>query len=103
MNERSIFARLNASNPPALIPWQSVQVWWLGAGQAGAECTDVETIAALREYRATGGMYLRVLADPATFDAEGEPLSGDGPNLCDAGPAVAEIDWAGFPEQEVQS
>lgn len=86
-----------------LTPWQSVRVWWLNiarpgwvAGPHGAECTKAETIAALREYRNTGGIYLCVLADPRDFDADGAPLSGKGPHLEDAGPAVNAIDWTGF-------
>ena len=87
---------------PRLTPWQSVRVWWLGQGQAGAECTDEETLAALREYRRTDGMYLRVLADPADYDSEGEPRDGEGPHLCEAGPAVAEIDWSGFDDGDLE-
>jgi len=92
---------LPATDAPRLVPWQSVRVWWLGTGQSGAECTPDETIAALREYRRTGGMHLRVLADPADYDADGEPRSGEGPTLCDAGPAVGEIDWTGFDDGDL--
>ena len=77
--------------------WSTLRVWWLTSGEGGSvECTDSERLEALRELRDTGGMYLRVLVDPADYGPDCEPLSGEGPRLEDAGPADRDIDWAGF-------
>jgi hypothetical protein len=89
----------STGNPP--VHWTALRVWWLTSGEGAArECTDSERLAALREFRATGAMNLRVLADPALYSAEGEPLDGaDGPYLCDAGPDAHDIDWTGLDDE----
>jgi hypothetical protein len=74
----------------ALTLWSDLRVWHYG-GEDGAahECDEIETIAALTEYRDTGAMWLRVLADPSEC-TNSEELSNTGPDASD-------IDWTGLP------
>jgi hypothetical protein len=71
------------------INWRDVEVWHLDSGKLANEA---EAHALLAEYRATAGMVNAVLADPADYPDTPEGVE----TLCDAGPAVGEIDWAGF-------
>jgi len=69
------------------IPWRSVPVEWLD----GSRMTDRQHLDLLAEYRRTGciaGAVLASVADALTPEQVDE--------LCYAGPAVEEIDWAGF-------
>ena len=81
----------SVAGPAPLVSWRELQVW----GLDGALLDDADTRDALAEYRRTGAMTAW-LADPADYGTDGEPLSGEGPELHEAGPAREEIDWAGF-------
>jgi len=78
--------------PAPLVSWRELRVWSL----AGDRLDEADARDALAEYRRTGAMTAW-LADPADYGPDGEPLSGEGPELDDAGPSHDEIDWAGFP------
>lgn len=84
--------RCYVDGPAPLVSWRELRVWGLdGSRLDGADARD-----ALAEYRRTGAMAAW-LADPSDYGPDGGPLSGEGPELHDAGPAREEIDWAGFP------
>lgn len=72
-----------------MVGWRDVQVWSI----EGGEVTGRDLIAALVEYRQTGGIGDRVLADP-----EGASTPEEFEELCVAGPSRDEIDWTGLPE-----
>lgn len=70
-----------------LTAWDDVRIWDFD----GNEVADDQRIELLREYRSTNGIIGHWLADPAETDAD---------NLAEAGPAVDQIDWTGFPTQK---
>ena len=53
-------------------------------------------IPMLSNYRQDGSIDGWWLANPNLYDDNCKPLSGEGPDLPGAGPAVDEIDWTGF-------
>ena len=84
--------RCYVEGPAPLVHWSELRVW----GFDGDRLDEADARDALAEYRRTGAM-MAWLADPADYGPGGEPLSGEGPELHDAGPSRDEIDWAGFP------
>ena len=84
--------RCYVDGPAPLTHWSELRVWSLD----GDRLDEADTRDALAEYRRTGAMTAW-LADPADYGPDGEPLSGEGPELHEAGPSHDEIDWAGFP------
>lgn len=87
-------------NEPAkstLVRWQDVTLWSATEGYSmrGDEKTGLG-IPMLSNYRQDGSLDGWWLADPNLYDDNCKPLSGEGPDLASAGPAVDEIDWTGF-------
>ena len=83
--------RCYVDGPEPLVSWRELQVWDL----CGHPLDRDDALDALAEYRRTGAMAAW-LVDPADYGPGGAPLSGEGPELQDAGPAREEIDWTGF-------
>jgi hypothetical protein len=83
--------RCYVDGPAPLVSWRELQVWSL----AGDRLDEADTRDALAEYRRAGAMAAW-LVDPAEYGPDGEPLSGEGPELHEAGPSHDEIDWSGF-------
>jgi len=83
---------LHSVDGPALISWRELRLWDL----VGDRLDEADTHDALAEYRRAGAMAAW-LVDPAEYGPDGAPLSGEGPEIQDAGPSPEEIDWAGFP------
>ncbi len=77
-----------------MVHWKEVALWNLDNELIADEA---KRIPLLRRYRATGDM-MAWRVDPAGYDESGDPLSGKGPDIGEAGPKVAEIDWSGLPE-----
>ena len=84
--------RCYVEGPEPLVSWRELRVW----GLDGSRLDKAATRDALAEYRRTGTMAAW-LVDPAEYGPDGAPLSGEGPEIQDAGPSPEEIDWAGFP------
>jgi len=84
--------RCYVEGPEPLVSWRELRVWSLD----GDRLDEADTRDALAEYRRTGTMTAW-LADPADYGPDGEPRSGEGPELHEAGPDPEGIDWAGFP------
>lgn len=77
-----------------MVHWKEVALWNLDNELIADEA---KRIPLLRRYRATGDtMAWRV--DPAGYNESGDPLTGKGPDIGEAGPKVSEIDWSGLPE-----
>ena len=76
-----------------MIHWKDVTLWNL----ENEPIKDVaKRIPLLRKFRETGNIHAwRV--DPADYDEEGNPRTGSGPDIADAGVLPAEIDWSDFP------
>lgn len=70
------------------ISWRDVPLYRLDTAKP---LTGAQRVTSLCEYRATGGMYLVVMAEPTGCDT---PEECD--RLSEAGPSVDEIDWTGF-------
>lgn len=83
--------RCYVEGPAPLVSWRELRVWSLDGSRLG----EADTRDALAEYCRTGAMHAW-LADPAEYGPDGEPLSGEGPELHEAGPSRDEIDWSGF-------
>jgi hypothetical protein len=77
-----------------MVHWKEIALWNLDNELIADE---TRRIPLLRKYRTTGDI-LAWRVDPSGYDESGNPLSGTGPDIGDAGPRVAEIDWSGLPE-----
>lgn len=79
------------------VRWQDVTLW--SATDVCSIRGDEKTglgITMLSNYRQDGSIDGWWLADPSLYDDHCKPISGEGPDLPSAGPAVDEIDWTGF-------
>lgn len=79
-----------------LTPWRDVAVYDAEGRRLKGEAHQ----RAMAEFRDAGEVWGHWLADPAQYDADGEPLSGEGANLVDAGPDRDAIDWTGIDDEE---
>ena len=77
-----------------LTKWTEIELFWLSTAK---RLTDEERIAALDEYRTTGGMVDVVMAEPNPEDLSAEECE----RLSEAGPKSDEIDWTGFDAAEI--
>lgn len=75
-----------------LTPWRDVAVYDAEGRRLKGEAHQ----RAMAEFRDAGEVWGHWLADPAQYDADGEPLSGEGANLVDAGPSHDAVDWTGL-------
>lgn len=77
-----------------LTKWTEIELFWLSTAK---RLTDEERVAALDEYRRTGGMVDVVMAEPDPNDLSAEECE----RLSEAGPKSDEIDWTGFDAAEI--